>query len=252
MINNQNWGDIMNVCGLTDNGLSRENNQDSLFVSDIFDLPLYIVADGMGGHNAGEIASGIAVETIKDVFLNNKESLELKENIIKTIKDSISEANKRIFFKALGSPECSGMGTTLTMCYIYDKEIYIGHIGDSRAYFIKDSNIEQVTEDDSLVNELIKNGSITAEEAKTHPQRNVITKALGTSIDIEVDIYTMGYEEGDILIICSDGLSNMVKEKNVLNIIESEDNVNLACQGLIDLAKKNGGSDNITLIIVKF
>lgn len=242
----------MKVCGLTDNGLSRENNQDSLFVSDIVDLPLFIVADGMGGHNAGEIASNIAVETIKEKFIENKEILNFKENIIKTIKDSVYEANRKIYFKSLTTPECSGMGTTLTMSYIYDKEIYIGHIGDSRAYFIKNSKIQQITEDDSLVNELIKNGSITPEEAKTHPQRNVITKALGTSIDIEIDIQTIEYKADDILIICSDGLSNMVKESNVLNIIKSEDDISLSCENLVGLAKENGGSDNITLIIIKF
>lgn len=241
----------MKACGLTDNGLSRENNQDSLFVSDKVNLPLFIVADGMGGHNAGEIASNIAVETIKDMFINNIDILKFKENIIKTIKDSVLEANKKIYFKSLCTPECSGMGTTLTMSYIDDTEIYIGHIGDSRAYIIKNSQIQQITEDDSLVNELIKNGSITKEEAKTHPQRNVITKALGTSIDIEVNIQTIEYKSGDILIICSDGLSNMVKENSMLGIIESED-VSVACEKLIELAKENGGSDNITLIIIKF
>lgn len=242
----------MKACGLTDNGLSRESNQDSLFVSDLRELPLFIVADGMGGHNAGEIASSIAVEAIKEKFMETRENLQSKDSIIKTIKDSVFEANKKIYFKALSTPECSGMGTTLTMSYIFDNEIYIGHIGDSRAYYISDSDIDQLTEDDSLVNELIKNGSITIEEAKNHPQRNVITKALGTSIDIEVDIQTIKYKIGDILIICSDGLSNMVKEDKVFDIIKSEEDVSLACQSLIDLAKKNGGSDNITLIIIKF
>ncbi|NLY47149.1 MAG: Stp1/IreP family PP2C-type Ser/Thr phosphatase [Tissierella sp.] len=242
----------MKACGLTDNGLSRESNQDSLFVSDLRELPLFIVADGMGGHNAGEIASSIAVEAIKEKFMDTRENLQSKDSIIKTIKDSVFEANKKIYFKALSTPEYSGMGTTLTMSYIFDNEIYIGHIGDSRAYYISDSDIDQLTEDDSLVNELIKNGSITIEEAKNHPQRNVITKALGTSIDIEVDIQTIKYKIGDILIICSDGLSNMVKEDKVFDIIKSEEDVSLACQSLIDLAKKNGGSDNITLIIIKF
>lgn len=242
----------MKVCGLTDNGLSRENNQDSLFVSNVEDLPLFIVADGMGGHNAGEIASSVAVETIKEKFIGNKENLRSKEDIIKTIKDSVYEANKRIYFKALGAPECSGMGTTLTMSYIFHNEIYIGHIGDSRAYHISDRGIEQLTEDDSLVNELIKNGSITKEEAINHPQRNIITKALGTSIDIEINIQTIKYKSGDILIICSDGLSNMVKENKVFDIIKAEEDISLACEILVELAKKNGGSDNITLIIIKF
>ena len=171
MINIQNWGDIMKAYGLTDNGLSRENNQDSLFVSNLEELPLFIVADGMGGHNAGEIASSIAVETIKEKFMEARERLHSKGNIMKTIKESVFEANKKIYFKALGTPECSGMGTTLTMSYIFNNEVYIGHIGDSRAYYISDREIKQLTEDDSLVNELIKNGSITAEEAINHPQK---------------------------------------------------------------------------------
>lgn len=242
----------MKVYGLTDNGLSREYNQDSLFVSKIDELPLFIVADGMGGHNAGEIASGIAVETIKKKFIEVRETLHSKEKIVDTIKEAVLEANQKIYLKGLTTPECSGMGTTLTMSYIFHNKIYIGHIGDSRAYYISDRGIKQITEDDSLVNELIKNGSITAEEATHHPQRNVITKALGTSIDIEVDIQSIKYKEGDVLIICSDGLSNMVKEDKIFDVIKSEEDIFLACESLVNIAKKNGGTDNITLIIIKF
>lgn len=240
------------MCGLTDSGLSRENNQDSFFVSNQEDFPLFIVADGMGGHNAGEIASDIAVETIRENTFNNRENLNCKDNIVNTIKQSLAEANKKIYFKALGTPECSGMGTTVTMVYVFQNKLYIGHVGDSRAYYIDELCIKQITEDDSLVNELLKNGSITKEEAINHPQRNVITKALGTSIDIEVDVETFDYKHGDILIICSDGLSNMVKEDIIFKTIKSEDNVNLACRYLVDLAKENGGLDNITVIIIKF
>ncbi|HZK01157.1 MAG TPA: Stp1/IreP family PP2C-type Ser/Thr phosphatase [Tissierellaceae bacterium] len=242
----------MKVYGLTDNGLSRENNQDSLFVSDSEDLPLFMVADGMGGHNAGEIASNIAVDTIKNNFYKKKKNLESKVRIIDTIGESIYEANKKVYLEAIRRPNCSGMGTTLTMAYIFDNNIYIGHIGDSRAYHIRDNNIMQITEDDSLVNELIKNGSITKEEAMNHPQKNVITKALGTSIDIEIDVQTKEYEDGDFLVICSDGLSNMVKEKDILKTIRIEKDVKSACETLVDHAKKNGGLDNITLIIIEF
>ena len=242
----------MKVCGLTDNGLSRENNQDSMFVSELEDLPLFIVADGMGGHNAGEIASNIAVETIKMKFFENRGRLLNKENILRAIEESVYEANEKIYLHSLSTPQYSGMGTTITMSYIFDDLIFIGHIGDSRAYYINDSSIAQITEDDSLVNELIKNGSITKEEAINHPQRNVITKALGTSIDIEVEIQTIKYKAGDILIICSDGLSNMVKENIILNTLKSEVNVELACNRLVNFAKENGGLDNITLIIIKF
>lgn len=240
----------MKICGLTDNGLSRENNQDSMFVSEFKDLPLFIVADGMGGHNAGDMASSIAVETIKSRFYENKDHLLDKDDIVKTIKESVCEANKKVYFRSLATPQCSGMGTTLTMAYIFSEYIFIGHIGDSRAYYIN-KRIEQVTEDHSLVNELIKNGSITKEEAIDHPQKNVITKALGTSIDIEVDIQDIRYNSGDALIICSDGLSNMVDENSILDIVKSETDVNSACNRLVNLAKENGGLDNITLIIIK-
>lgn len=242
----------MKVCGLTDNGLLREHNEDSLFVSDLEDFPLFIVADGMGGHNAGEIASSIAVETIKAKFIENKKDLVHKRNINKTIEESVYEANKKIYFKALGSSQCSGMGTTLTMAYIFENKIHIGHIGDSRAYYINDIGIEQITEDDSLVNELIKNGSITAEEAINHPQRNVITKALGTSIDIDVNIQTIKYKAGDTLIICSDGLSNMVQIDTILDIVQSKEDINSVCKRLVQIANENGGLDNITVIVIKF
>ena len=242
----------MKVCGITDKGLSRENNQDSLFVSDMEDLPLFIVADGMGGHNAGEIASNIAVDTIKDKFLKSKDCLKTNDQITKTIREAIGEANNKIYLHALKTPPCSGMGTTLTMAYIHKGVFYIGHVGDSRAYYIRDKNIKQITEDHSLVNELIKNGSITKEEAINHPQRNVITKALGTSIDIEVDIQVFKHKTDDILTICSDGLSNMVKEYQILKGVKSEVDIKLACKNLVDLAKDNGGLDNITVIINKF
>ena len=233
----------MIACGLTDIGLLRVNNQDSLFVSNMEDFPLFIVADGMGGHKAGEIASSIAVETIKDIFLQNRERIRHEKDVIKTIEESFKEANKRIYFQALNEPKYSGMGTTLTMAYLFKDEIYIGHIGDSRAYYIDNKGIRQITEDDSLVNELIKNGSITKEEALEHPQRNVITKALGTSIDIELDIQSYKYKKGDSLIICSDGLSNMVKEDAAIDEVKPVDDINQACEQLVGLVKENGGLD---------
>lgn len=248
----QDWGDIMKVYGLSDTGLSRDNNQDSLFYSDLEDFPLFIVADGMGGHNEGKLASNIAVETIKGHFIDNKDSLKNERAIIENIEDSVSQANKKIYFEALSSPECSGMGTTLTMAYIFENKVYISHIGDSRAYYIDDTGIIQVTEDDSLVNELIKNGSITEEEALNHPKRNIITKALGTSIDMDVDVHTLEYKVGDFMIICSDGLTNMVRENIIFDIIKKEEDIKIACRKLVDFANENGGLDNITLIIIKF
>lgn len=238
--------------GLSDVGLVRENNQDSCFVSKDLSFPLFIVADGMGGHNAGEVASNMAVSTIKNIFLLNKEELNTEKGIVKTIKSSIEKANHKVYTKSLEALEYSGMGTTVTLAYIYENKIYIGHVGDSRAYYITRDNMKQITEDHSLVNELIKNGSITIEQGKNHPQRNVITRAIGTSNHIRVDIHTMEYEEDNKLILCSDGLTNMINEEEILEIVNRDEDIIVKCQKLVLDAKRKGGLDNITIIIIKF
>lgn len=242
----------MMVGAVTDVGLIREINQDCLFAGSIEDFPLYIVADGMGGHNAGEIASSMAVDIIKTVFTDNRDNLISEENIIMTIEDAIIKANEKIFLQSKKVPEYTGMGTTITLCYIFGNKIYIGHVGDSRAYFITEDNIRQITDDHSLVNELIKNGSITPEEAINHPQKNLITRAVGTSSEIQLDFYTLDYKLDDILIICSDGLSNMLKDDDIMKLIKSEDDIDIACNNLISIANENGGRDNITVIAIKF
>lgn len=242
----------MEAIGLSDIGLAREINQDSFFVSQELNFPLFIVADGMGGHNAGEIASNMAVDIIKNVFINNREDLKHKSNIISVMKDAVRKANNNIYHKSLESPEYAGMGTTLTMAYIFEGNIYICHVGDSRAYYIDDRIIYQITEDHSLVNELIKNGSITEKEAKNHPKRNMITRAVGTSEDIEIDTFIREYKGGHILLICSDGLTNMVSEDAILEEIKKRDELRTICNNLIYNAKNNGGFDNITVVVVKF
>lgn len=243
---------MMIVGGLSDIGLVRENNQDSCYVSEDSSFPLFIVADGMGGHNAGEVASNMAVSTIKNIFLLNKEKLDTEKGIICTIKESIEKANHKIYAKSLETTKYSGMGTTVTLAYIFKDVIYIGHVGDSRAYYITEKSIKQITEDHSLVNELIKNGSITIDQGKTHPQRNVITRAIGTSNDVQVDIHTLEYKNNDKLLICSDGLTNMTDEDKILKIVNEDEGIMVKCQKLVLDAKRNGGLDNITIIIIKF
>lgn len=240
----------MIAVGYTDTGLVRGNNQDNLFFSTEATFPLYMVADGMGGHRAGEIASYLAIEDIKNFLYQNKEELISIENIESKIVKAIILANKNIYTKSQEVEEYKGMGTTLTLAYIHEKNICIGHIGDSRAYYIDESGIQQITEDHSLVNELLKNGDITQEEAKIHPQRNIITRALGSSEKIKVDIFNHQYKKGSILLICSDGLTNMVREKDIYNTVFKK-NLNEAGKNLINTAKEKGGLDNISIVLVK-
>lgn len=241
----------MFIKSVTDVGLKRQNNQDFIFSSVEKDLPLFILADGMGGHNAGEVASESCVDIIKEEFSSNRDKLNSEKNLINIIKKSIKKANENIYNKSLEIDKLKGMGTTLTLAYILKGKIYIGHVGDSRAYFVDEETIKQITEDHSLVNQLVKSGSISKEQAKTHPKRNVITKALGAEIDVEMDIYTLEYRKDDILMICSDGLTNMLNDREIFDIIHRVDIEN-STDVLIKEAKKNGGLDNISIIIVKF
>lgn len=237
---------------ISDIGKIRENNQDAFFESKDPSLPLFVVADGMGGHKAGEVASSMAMDTIKKNFFDAKDKLTNEESILKLIKQSIEEANIKIYLKSLEQEQYNGMGTTITLAYIYEDKIYIGHVGDSRAYIIENGNIRQITEDHSYVNELVKTGSITKEEAKTHPKRNMITRAVGSSSIIEMDTFINKYFKDDILIICSDGLSNMLKEQEINESFIDEDNMQKACFELALKANKKGGLDNITLVAIKF
>ncbi|WP_077367355.1 Stp1/IreP family PP2C-type Ser/Thr phosphatase [Anaerosalibacter sp. Marseille-P3206] len=238
------------VC--TDRGRLRENNQDYYYSSKTLDLPLFIVADGMGGHKAGEVASKMAVEIIVEVFNSNKVNVSKDEKtIINTIKQAIDEANEKIYKKSLANLEFNGMGTTLTMAYILGKKLLVGHIGDSRVYIIQDNKIYQITEDHSLVAELVKNGSISAEEAQYHPQKNIITRAVGTSKSIDTDIVIDEVKKGDIILLCTDGLTNMIDDLEIKNIIKDNDDMQKACEGLVKRANELGGLDNITAIAVK-
>lgn len=242
----------MNVVGLTDIGLVREKNQDSIYSSNESDFPIFIIADGMGGHKAGEIASKDAINIIKNVFLKHREKLINKKNIFEVIEESIRIANETIYEKSLNLIEYKGMGTTISLCYIYKSHIYIGHVGDSRIYKIKDHGIKQVTEDHSLINELIKTGKISEEEAKHHPQKNVIMRAVGTSKEIEIDISEVKFKKGEKLLLCSDGLSNMLSEEEMLGILKMNSSLENIGEKLINMAKENGGYDNVSLILIEF
>ncbi len=243
----------MRFYGLTDVGVKRENNEDSISLPSENDgIKLFILADGMGGAKAGEKASQLAIKTIRDyVRLNFIKIERTKEEIEEVIRKAMVEANKQIFELSMEYKEFNGMGTTVVVVLIYRGRIYIGHIGDSRVYRLRQSVLRQLTKDHSYVQELVRQGTITIEEAKDHPQKNVLLKALGCDRDIVPDVITKGFVKGDIILLCSDGLTNMVDDKNIYEIImKNTSDLKVACKLLIDTANDNGGVDNISAIII--
>lgn len=234
-------------------GMIRDNNQDAYYISSRESFPLFIIADGMGGHKAGEIASNMAIEIISQRLEKYFNNLALDDDTIEgEIKSSIYEANKKIYQKSLEDERFSGMGTTVTLAYRVNEKIYIGHVGDSRAYLLRKDELSQVTEDHSLVEELIRNGSISREEARNHPQRNIITRAVGTSEEIESDLIVIEKMENDILLLCTDGLTNMLDNDEIKGALLNKDNLQMACEYLVKLSNDKGGFDNITILAAKF
>lgn len=239
----------------TSKGKIREINQDSYYISDDENCPLFIIADGMGGHKAGEIASRMAVEIISSSFLDEIKAIGTDANddsIINAIRNSINKANEEIYRKSVEVEEYSGMGTTVTMAYENNGKFFIGHVGDSRAYLLRDNRLWQVTKDHSLVEELVKNGSITREEARFHPQKNIITRALGIDKEVEIDLIVKEKLKEDILILCTDGLTNMLNDNEIKELLISSDNMQKACEFMVQLSNEKGGLDNISVVAVKF
>lgn len=239
----------MKVYFETNKGLLREINEDNFLIQETKRFNLYAVADGMGGHKAGEVASSLAIDTIKQCF--DSDCMSDNFMVPKFINDSIQLANKKIREESFEKEEYNGMGTTVTMAVVdLEQNIaYIGNIGDSRAYLLKDDEIIQLTEDHTYVNELLKDGRITTEEAKNHPKRNIITRAVGSEEDMLVDIFEIEFLKNEALLICSDGLTTHINDEEILNTIVTY-GCSKSVQRLIDLSNDNGGTDNITLIIV--
>lgn len=234
----------------TDIGKAREINQDYYSISKPEDhLQLFILADGMGGYNGGEVASRLATEAAKSYIENNFNQIEhTKEEILNLIKNAVEYANMVVFEKSKSVSELEGMGTTLDICFIYNNKIYIGHVGDSRVYRIRGDLIRKLTKDHSYVQQLVEDGKITREEADHHPKKNMLTKALGCTAYVEPDIRARNLEAGDILVMCSDGLTNMVEEKEIYRVVK--ENPEASPKTLVDLANKAGGYDNITVITI--
>lgn len=232
----------MKAVSRTHIGNVRKSNQDALIL-----LPgaydLYGVADGMGGHKAGDVASRMAVEKLKEMLGDQKPSEEL-------LRAAIEEANRSIFETQKTSEDFTGMGTTVTVIWEDKRRMLLGHVGDSRAYRVRNGKIEQVSQDHSMVAELVRDGLITPEEALVHPYRNIITRALGADETVNVDILTLNKRKGDKFLLCSDGLSEYVRDNEMLDILLCMP-MNEAADELLSMALEGGGHDNISLVIAE-
>ena len=235
----------------SDVGKVREINEDAFYISNSLDeIQLYMLADGMGGYNGGEIASKLAIQSAKNYIENNFKEIEKdKDSIIQLIGSSIEYANMVVYEKAKENKELSGMGTTLEVCLIYNNRAFIGHVGDSRIYRIRKEFMRKLTQDHSYVQKLVKDGTITQEEAAHHPQKNMLMKALGCNAFVEPEVMVKGFLKDDILIMNSDGLTNLVSQEEMFK--EAKKNIEQATKNLVQMANDNGGYDNITVIIIK-
>jgi len=222
----------------SDTGKKRRRNEDSYVVAP----PLFAVADGMGGAQAGEVASKLAAAALEDTDSGSSSGQE-------RVVSLIQEANRRVYARANTDPATSGMGTTMTVALVEGQVVTIGHVGDSRAYLVRAGRLEQLTEDHSLVNELLKSGKLSPQEAETHPQRSVITRAVGTDPDVDVDAFRVDALEGDVFLLCSDGLTDMVDDEGILDVVERyHDDLDRVAKSLVSAANRGGGEDNITVI----
>ena len=243
---------------LTDTGRVRDHNEDS--IGAIHEIGLWVVADGMGGYNAGEVASGIAVKTILDLVREacqreDRGDVEsdlgfMRQTIV--LRDAVLRANKIINQTAQSQPQCEGMGTTLVACLFYDNRLSIAHVGDSRLYRMRNNRFEQITMDHSLLQELVDRGFYSPEEAQRSTNRNYVTRALGVEGNVEVEIQEVEVEKGDYYLLCSDGLPDMVEDEDIhLTISTFDSNIDTIGEQLVRLTNDNGGRDNVSVILVR-
>ena len=225
---------------LTDTGRRRVRNEDAY----VFEPPLFAIADGMGGARAGEVAAGLAAAALKDSrgAVSDEATLEAR----------IAEANRQVWERSVADPRTAGMGTTVTVAFVDQpaSSVVFGHVGDSRAYRLRGDELEQVTTDHSLVAELVESGVLTPEEAERHPQRSAITRAVGTERAIEADVFSLPGEAGDLFLLCSDGLTDMLSEAEIADVlVAAERDPEAAARALVDAANAHGGEDNITVVL---
>lgn len=248
------------VSGQSHVGMKRTTNEDNLLL--LAEERLFVVADGMGGHSAGEVASRIAVEELAEFFRMTSDDLEItwpfKMDRQKTYDENrlataVKLANLRIFEKASSDQKYKGMGTTIvTVYFAKDSEVVVGHVGDSRVYFFRDNTLRQLTEDHSLLNDYLKAKKLTPEEIEAFPHKNVIVRALGMKETVTVDVNRIEPKDGDIFLLCTDGLSGMVPDTKIEELLRSQPDLNRACAQLIDAANANGGTDNVTCVLAQY
>ncbi len=225
-------------------GLVRPVNEDNYAV---LGPELFVVADGMGGHVAGEVASKLAIDT----FITTIDLASPVENLFAVLEQGISEANRVVFCESQSDLRYAGMGTTLTSAWVKGNTVYCGHVGDSRLYLFRDGKLVQQTQDHSLVWELARAGTITLEETRTHPQRNILTRAVGAGEAVQIDFEQLDWLEGDILMLCTDGLTNMLDDQQISTILAETNSLDMRLAKLIESANNAGGFDNITVILLQ-
>lgn len=238
----------MKTFSITDIGQRREMNQDYVFTSEkpVGNLPnLFLVADGMGGHNAGDYASRYTVETIVEVISKSD-----RTEPVSLLEEAVQTANGCLLARAGEDEGRKGMGTTIVALTILGNRMYIANVGDSRLYVVN-QKIQQITRDHSLVEEMVRMGEMDKEVAKDHPDRNIITRAIGALPEVMIDFFEVEIEKGDIILMCSDGLTNMVEDEEIRNIIMGQRDTVEKAEKLVDTANQNGGKDNITVIVIE-
>lgn len=234
----------MNVWGLTDRGAVRKQNQDSFFTWTDGKLGAILVCDGMGGARAGNVASTLAVETFSDIMIHGHQKHPDR------LRTALAAANNRVFQHAHTAPDCRGMGTTLVGALVDGSTAYIINVGDSRAYYLTPLDIRRVTKDHSLVQDLLDRGRITPEEARNHPNKNIITRALGVDQELQGDVYQCEMAPDSALLLCSDGLSNMLEDDEILCQVMHGGTPDTGCRRLMDLALRRGATDNVTAVLL--
>ena len=238
----------MKVFSATDIGRKRHTNQDFIFTSEgpAGNLPnLFVVADGMGGHNAGDFASRYGVSVFVETVRRDKNF-----NPVKIMRNGIEAANREVLKQSRSDPAMAGMGTTMVVCTVVGGYAYIANVGDSRLYLADDNAITQITQDHSLIAEMVRLGELTPEQGRNHPDKNIITRAVGTSDEIRIDFFDIRVTEGNQILMCSDGLSNMVEDRRIHEILRDKGTKDKA-RALVDEANANGGRDNIAVIVIE-